>query len=136
VQPIQEVELWDLVSAFGRVLRDNRTVQPSNIVYDETPIQVYMQRIVRVLVERHRVAFSDLFTPGMHKSAMIGMFLAVLELVRYHGLQTEQEELHGEIWLYFQQPPAEWTIAATADDSDRRVATTSTSPLEPRSAGA
>src|SRR5207248_2838125 len=39
-QPIQEVELWDLVSAFGRILRERHAQRPSNIVYDETPIQV------------------------------------------------------------------------------------------------
>ncbi|MGI9429181.1 MAG: segregation and condensation protein A, partial [Bythopirellula sp.] len=36
-QPIQEVELWDLVSAFARVIRDNAASQPSAIRYDETP---------------------------------------------------------------------------------------------------
>lgn len=105
-QPIQEVELWDLVSAFGRIIRDNRTVQPSSIVYDETPIQHYMDRIMEQLRARGRIAFSDLFVPGMHKSAMIGMFLAVLELVRHHRVATEQRELHGEIWLYFAEPDA------------------------------
>ncbi|MFV1968102.1 MAG: ScpA family protein, partial [Pirellulaceae bacterium] len=31
-QPIQEVELWDLVSALGRIMRDNQATQPSSIV--------------------------------------------------------------------------------------------------------
>jgi segregation and condensation protein A len=98
-QPIHEVELWDLVSAFGRVIRDNRAVQPSNIVYDETPIHVYMERIHRQLADKGRMAFSEMFSPGMHKSAMIGVFLAVLELVRHHSVVTEQSDLHGEIWM-------------------------------------
>ena len=50
-EPIQEVELWDLVSAFGRIMRDSAASQPSNIVYDDTPIQVYMSRIHARLLE-------------------------------------------------------------------------------------
>jgi segregation and condensation protein A len=98
-QPIQEVELWDLVSAFGRVMRDSRASQPSNIVYDDTPIQVYMQRIHQRLVHQGRVAFSEMFESGMHKSALIGVFLAILELVRHHSVRTEQQDGHGEIWI-------------------------------------
>lgn len=98
-QPIQEVETWDLVSAFGRIMRDQQAVQPSNIVYDDTPIHVYMARISKRLLEQQRVAFSEMFIPGMHKSAMIGVFLAILELVRHHRANTEQLEMHGEIWI-------------------------------------
>lgn len=98
-QPIREVELWDLVSAFGRILRESQAVQPQAIVYDETPIQVYMQRIHVKLASDRRAAFSDMFEPGMHKSAIVGVFLAVLELVRHHSVVAEQNDLHGEIWI-------------------------------------
>jgi segregation and condensation protein A len=98
-QPIREIELWDLVSAMGRVLRDSRASTPATIVYDDTPIQVYMRRIHGRLAEARRLAFSEMFLPGMHKSAIVGVFLAVLELARHHGVRTEQNDLHGEIWL-------------------------------------
>ena len=98
-EEIQEVELWDLVSAFGRIMRDSQAAQPSSIVYDDTPIHVYMARIRERLLSEGRVAFTTLFEPGMHKSAMIGVFLATLELVRHHGLLFEQNDLFGEIWL-------------------------------------
>lgn len=98
-QPIQEVELWDLVSAFGRIVRDAKVTQPSNIVYDDTPIHVYMRKIHERLIRERRAAFSELFVAGMHKSAMIGVFLAILELVRHHNLRTDQQAIHGEIWL-------------------------------------
>ncbi|MCA9151179.1 MAG: segregation/condensation protein A [Planctomycetales bacterium] len=98
-QPIQEVELWDLVSAMGRIIRTSEVAQPTSIVYDETPIQVYMQRIHELLRTDGQVAFTDMFEPSMHKSAMIGVFLAVLELVRHHCVIAEQEQAHGEIYL-------------------------------------
>ena len=98
-QAIQPIELWDLVSAFGRVLREQRRMQPERILYDETPIQVYMRRIHERLVGHGQLTFSELFEPGMHKSAMIGVFLALLELARHHNVRTEQANLHGEIMI-------------------------------------
>jgi segregation and condensation protein A len=98
-QPVVEVELWDLVSALGRILRDSEATRPQAIVYDDTPIQVYMQRIHRRLAADQRTAFSGMFEPGMHKSAIVGVFLAILELVRHHHVIAEQTGDHGEIWI-------------------------------------
>ena len=98
-EPIREVELWDLVNAFGRVMRENVASRPSSIVYDDTPIHVYMERIHARLMREGRLLFSDLFEPGMHKSSLVGIFLAVLELVRHHDVRAEQDELFGEIVL-------------------------------------
>ena len=97
--PIKEVELWDLVSAFGRVLRDNRPLPKENIIYDETPITVYMKQIHAHLVDEGKISFTDLFSRAMHKSAMVGVFLAMLELARHHNVHTQQDHLHGEIWI-------------------------------------
>jgi segregation and condensation protein A len=99
-EPIHDLEIWDLVSAFSRLMRDREALRPANIVYDDTPIQVYMQRIHGQLVSRGRLAFSELFAGGMHKSSLVSIFLAMMELVRHHGARAEQEHLFGEIWLY------------------------------------
>ena len=117
-QPIKEVELWDLVSAFGRVLRDNRPPPRENIIYDETPIQVYMQRIHTQLVDRSEVLFSELFLPGMHKSAMVGVFLAVLELSRYHNVRAEQSDLHSDILITPSDGFSEELDVSNVDDYD------------------
>jgi segregation and condensation protein A len=98
-EPIHEVELWDLVSAFTRIMREQELARPSNIVYDDTPIHVYMGRIHALLLERGQLSFSDLFQRGMHRSTLVGMFLAVLELVRHHRVHVEQNALFGEIWV-------------------------------------
>lgn len=97
-QPIHEVELWDLVSAIGRLMRESERLKPlTNIVYDDTPIHVYMQRIHENLLTDGEVHFSDMFEPHMHKSSMIGVFLAVLELARNYGVVVEQTGLHGDM---------------------------------------
>lgn len=99
-EAIHEVELWDLVSAFSRVVRDNQVTRPASIVYDDTPIHVYMTRIHGLLNQHGRLNFSELFQPGMHKSQMVGIFLAVLELVRHHRVKAEQNDLFSEIWIF------------------------------------
>jgi len=120
-QPIREVELWDLVSAMGRVLRESQAVSPATIVYDDTPIQVYMQRIHGKLAKDRRVAFSDMFQAGMHKSAIVGVFLAVLELARHHGVRTEQNDLHGEIWIVPGEEFDAGKEVLTGDDYEPKV---------------
>ncbi len=98
-EPIREVELWDLVSALGRVLREKEGAKPSSIVYDDTPIHVYIERINTQLAERGQLAFSELFRPEQHKSVIVGLFFAILELVRHHNVRVEQNDLYGEIWV-------------------------------------
>ena len=99
-EPISEVELWDLVSAFGRILRDNQAQRPSNIVYDDTPIHVYMERITEMLEAKGQLVLSELFTPEMHKSTQISLFLAVLELVRHFHVRTDQNTLFGDVRIF------------------------------------
>ncbi len=52
LQPLRRVELWDLVSAFGRLMRETNALLPRQIVMDETPIHVHMERIVQALAAR------------------------------------------------------------------------------------
>jgi len=102
-QPIQEVELWDLVSAFSRILRDKSAAQSAAIRYDDTPIEVTMDQIRQRLIAKPRLAFTDLFEQGMTKSHLVGIFLAILELIRHHQVQVEQEDLFSEIWIVARQ---------------------------------
>ena len=98
-QPITDVETWDLVSAFGRIMRDHAPPPVTNIVYDDTPITRYMERIHARVCESGKMRLGELFDAGLHKSAMIGVFLAVLELARHHGIRPQQEGLYGDIWV-------------------------------------
>ncbi len=98
-QPIEPIEVWDLVSAFGRILRERQPPQSTSVIYDSTPIHVYMQRIHAQVCERGRVELTGLFEFGMHKSALVAMFLATLELTRHYGLATEQQDSGHPLYL-------------------------------------
>jgi segregation and condensation protein A len=89
---------------------------PESIRYDETPIQVYMQRIDERLRRERRVAFTMFFEKAVHKSTLVGMFLAVLELVRHQHARAAQQELFGEIWLEPGDNPLPAELAAVGDD--------------------
>jgi len=98
-QSIVGIEIWDLVSAFGRILRERQPTPSTQIVYDETPIHIYMNRIHGLVKKKKRVELQALFEPGQHKSALVGMFLATLELTRHHGLFANQHGTDGPMWL-------------------------------------
>jgi segregation and condensation protein A len=98
-QPIQELEVWDLVSAFGRILREREAPPAPSVIYDDTPIHVYMQRIHHRVLQTERLELATLFEPRMHKSTLVAMFLATLELARHYGLSTEQADPGKPLYL-------------------------------------
>ena len=97
--PVRPVELWDLVSAFGRLLREAEALQPTPIIVDDTPQFVYQAQIKQRLKREHRVAFSSLFTPPHFRSRLIGLFLALLEMIKTGQLFVEQADSFDEIWV-------------------------------------
>jgi segregation and condensation protein A len=91
--------LWDLVSAFARLMRETQALQPATIAVDDTPQHVHEAEILARVRAEGRVPFRAAFTPPYHKARLIGIFLAILELIRHHGLGLEQPEPGGDIWL-------------------------------------
>jgi len=100
---IGDVHVWDLVGAISRVLAKRDKRRPRQIVHDDTPVEVHMERIAALVAEQGRVAFSGLFDETMARSRVVGIFLAVLELVRRRQLALGQDGLFAEIWL--ESPP-------------------------------
>jgi segregation and condensation protein A len=96
---IKEVELWDLVSALGRVIQKKVVEQSSSIRYDDTPIAVYIDRIGAKVRQEGRIAFSDFFEGTNLRSKIVGIFLAILELLRHHSFRAEQPVEYGEIFI-------------------------------------
>jgi segregation and condensation protein A len=98
-QPLRHVELWDLVSAFGRLMRETNALLPRQIVIDETPLHVHMEQILDMLSHRQRAPFTDIFGPPHSRGRLLGLFLAILELIKANKVTAEQPELFGEIWV-------------------------------------
>lgn len=126
---IKEVELWDLVSALGRILKRHDVEANSTIRYDETPIQTYVEQIGAHVRATGGVPFTSLFDEQTIRSKIIGMFLAVLELIRHHNFRCEQSADFEEIHLLPPLPVAE--PGGTA--SQAGAETDGTSPAMPES---
>ncbi len=119
--PLRPVELWDLVSAFGRLMRETMAGEAQAIVVDQTPIQVYMEQILEHLRRTPRLPFSSLFTPPYTRSRLLGLFLAILELTKSRRIRPEQPEPFGDIWMTLeaeQQPATSPSSGTEAQDSD------------------
>ena len=96
---VRPVELWDLVSAFARLMRETQSLQPATIAVDDTPQHVYEAQLKdRVAAAGGRLPFRDAFPPPHFKARLIGIFLAILELIRHRGLGLEQPEPESDIF--------------------------------------
>ncbi len=120
---IKEVELWDLVSALGRVLKRDEVQAEGRILYDDTPIEVYVEQIGAKVRSEGEVFFTKLFDQETIRSRIVGMFLAILELLRHHGYRAIQDGLYGEIRVLPPLPrdPLDQTfseVSSTADHQD------------------
>ncbi len=103
---IKDVELWDLISALSRVLEKKVVDEESKIRYDDTPISVYVEQIGQKVRDEGRAEFTRLFDSTSQRSRIVGIFLAILELLRHHGFRAEQAGEFGEITIL---PPADAT---------------------------
>lgn len=97
--PVRPVELWDLVAAFARLMRETQSLAPTTIQVDDTPQHVYAEMIIMRLRAVGRLPFRDLFTPPYTKARLIGLFLAMLELIKDNSIVLDQPDPFGEIWL-------------------------------------
>jgi segregation and condensation protein A len=102
--PLRRVELWDLVSAFGRLLRETTALQPRNIVVDETPLPQVMDFILASLRQREPLGLAELFTPPFTRGRLVGLFLALLELIKGRQILAEQPAPFSDVRLRLAPP--------------------------------
>jgi segregation and condensation protein A len=96
---IREVELWDLVSALARIVRMPDIEREVAIRMDETPMSVFQEQIRDRIALEGRVAFSSFFNGEKIQSRIVGIFLAILELIRHEHYRSEQPVDFGDIWI-------------------------------------
>jgi segregation and condensation protein A len=97
--PLKPVELWDLVSAFARLMRETRALAARTISIDDTPQEVYERQVTAKIQASGTVAFRDLFQPPFTRAKLIGLFLAILELIKRGVIILDQPDAFGEITL-------------------------------------
>ncbi len=120
---LKSVEIWDLVAAFGRLVRQVKIAQPQTTIIDETPQVVYENLIIDKLHIEHRFPFESLFIPPFQKTKMIGLFLALLELIKRRFVHLEQQEPFGTIWI--ELAPSAEESSPMAHENANEIATDS-----------
>lgn len=122
---IRDIELWDLLSAFARIVRSQVGTEETTLREQEIPVHIYVEEIGKQIHAEGEVRFFDLFAGHNSRGPIVGIFLSILELVRHHGYRAEQSELFGDIVL---RPPDgshhsqkdEENISTTSNESPLR----------------
>jgi segregation and condensation protein A len=95
---LDEVQIWDLLSAFSRLMKEvGRGARFHEVTYDDTPIDLHAADIEDRLSREGRLRLSTLVIGRKNRSEMIGIFLALLELIREKKILVEQSEPLGDV---------------------------------------
>lgn len=135
VHALRDLELWDLVSAFNRLLRENMAPVMQSIAADPTPIHEYMGRLEAAVLAADRIAFGSLLGKQNSRTQLVGKFLALLELIRSRRVWVEHDEETNDLVFCPPRPSGEQASMPMADPSpppDANLAVPSTE--EPASA--
>ena len=95
--PLRNLELWDLVLLYSRVLKGTRLDASLSILYKDVPIEIFIEKILRTLTEKRRTDFSELVGDPTDRTRVVGTFLAMLQLAKEQKLTIEQDGDKGEI---------------------------------------
>src|SRR3954470_14554261 len=96
---LDEVQVWDLLSAFSKLMSEVGVRRPRfhEVTYDDTPIDLHAADIEDRLAREGRLGLRQLITGRHSRSEMIGVFLALLELIRQKKILVEQEGVLDEM---------------------------------------
>ncbi len=88
---LEDVSLWDLSEAFARVMESvGRGPVEHEVVVDDTPIALHAEDILDRLKRDGPMTFEAIFTGRRTRSELIGLFLAMLELVKQRAILVTQ----------------------------------------------
>jgi segregation and condensation protein A len=110
-EPI-DVELFELVEAFRRVLGRVSVETFHNVVTDGISIAERISEVLSLLHGGKTISFDELFYDGMTRDLLVVTFLSMLELCKMKLIRITQAESLGAIWL---------TSTAEADAEDVEV---------------
>lgn len=109
---LEDLELVDLTEAFRKVMETVNfdRLGDHQVTYDDTPIEAHATDIMAVLTTpgaatSQEVEFARVFQ-GRTRSQMVGLFLALLMLVRDRKVAVRQDRIDGAIYLGVQTETA------------------------------
>ncbi len=98
---LRDVAVWDLLEAFDKLMAATLAGKYQHeVIYDDTPIDIYEADIMDRLRSAGSLSFSDIFRGRVNKGEIIGLFLALLELIRQKLVRAEQSKATEEIYIF------------------------------------
>ena len=96
---LEEVQVWDLLAAFDRLMKEvgGRKPKYHEVIYDDTPIDLHAADIEDRLTREGKLTLRALIAGRTSRSEMIGVFLALLELIREKKILVRQEAALDEL---------------------------------------
>jgi segregation and condensation protein A len=96
---IDQLSIWDLLGAFDSMMKATGGIMDISHISDDTPIDLYQIEILHRLQTEGAMSFARIFEDKKNKMVMIGLFLAILELVRERLVTAEQAKPSMPIYL-------------------------------------
>jgi segregation and condensation protein A len=126
---IEQISVWDLLEAFGSIMEATGAGTDISHIKDDTPIDLYQIEILHRLQTEGPLSFERIFQSKASRVVMVGLFLALLELVRENLVGAEQPKSSNSIYLRsLTDEPAEQAvqnaILAVAETNTRQPAQT------------
>jgi len=87
---MSEVSIWDLLSAFERMMRETLRLAPKTIVDRDVPVRQHVEMILRMLRVQGVITFLTIFETCEDRIEAIGALLALLEMTRAKIIHLEQ----------------------------------------------
>ena len=98
---LESVQIWDLLEAFSKLLASTLAGRRAHQVYeDDTPIDIYEADILDRAQREKTLTFERVFQGRSNRLEIVGLFLALLELIRQHLVRAEQEQAFGPIYIF------------------------------------
>ena len=97
---LEDVQLWDLLDAFTRLMEAiGRQPTHHEVIYDDTPVELHAADIVDRLGREGPMSFERVFEGRTGRGEIVGLFLALLELIRQRRIHARQDDNFAQIWL-------------------------------------
>jgi segregation and condensation protein A len=87
---LEQVSIWDLLEAFDTVCKSIGNVRDISHIEDDTPIDLYQIEILHRLQTDGPMTFARIFEARANRAVMVGLFLALLELIREKLVSIDQ----------------------------------------------
>ena len=111
---LEEIQIYDLLDAFKTLMSEVGARKPRfhEVVYDDTPIDLHAADIEDRLRRDGHLSFRQLLEGRQSRSEMIGVFLALLELIRQRKILVTQADDPSDLGIDaapegHRHPPAE-----------------------------